>query len=93
MDLEAFFARYTGETRLQRLLLFARTTSDETLSNQAFEMAQQQLKQDGNVKRYKQVFGPTPTLGAEETKAPESMETSGGQSSGEYYNCFYLWLF
>ena len=49
--------RYAGETRLQRLLLIARTTRDETLASQAFDMAEQQMREDGNVKQYKEVFG------------------------------------
>jgi len=50
-------SRYAGETRLQRLLLIARTTRDETLASQAFDMAEQQMREDGNVKQYKEVFG------------------------------------
>jgi hypothetical protein len=57
MDYESYIARYTGETRLQRLLLIARTTPDEALASQAFDMAEQQMREDGNVKRYKEVFG------------------------------------
>jgi hypothetical protein len=57
MDFESYIARYTGGTRLQRLLLVARTTPDETLAAQAFAMAEEQMKADGNVKRYKEVFG------------------------------------
>lgn len=57
MDLDSYIAKYNGETRLQRLLLVARTTSDESLAAQAFRMAEEQMKADGNVKRYKEVFG------------------------------------
>lgn len=57
MDLESYTARYTGETRLQRLLLIARTTSDEALASQAFDVAEEQMRRDGNTKRYKEVFG------------------------------------
>jgi hypothetical protein len=57
MDLESYIGRYTGGTRLQRLLLVARTTTDETQAAQAFAMAEEQMKADGNVKRYKEVFG------------------------------------
>eukprot|EP00339_Tiarina_fusa_P009995 CAMPEP_0117011940 /NCGR_PEP_ID=MMETSP0472-20121206/10160_1 /TAXON_ID=693140 ORGANISM="Tiarina fusus, Strain LIS" /NCGR_SAMPLE_ID=MMETSP0472 /ASSEMBLY_ACC=CAM_ASM_000603 /LENGTH=474 /DNA_ID=CAMNT_0004714891 /DNA_START=56 /DNA_END=1480 /DNA_ORIENTATION=+ len=57
MDLESYIGRYTGETRLQRLLLIARTTADDALAAQAFDMAEAQMKEDGNVNRYKEVFG------------------------------------
>jgi lipopolysaccharide export system protein LptC len=57
MDLDSYIARYSGETRLQRLLVVARTTSDEALAEQAFRMAEEQMKVDGNVIKYKEVFG------------------------------------
>jgi hypothetical protein len=57
LDLETYISRYSGETRLQRLLWIAQTTPDETLSIQAFDLAEQQLRQDGNTNRYKEVFG------------------------------------
>ena len=57
MDLEAYVGRYSGETRLQRLLLIARTAADDDLADQAFGLAEQQMKADGNVRRYKEVFG------------------------------------
>jgi hypothetical protein len=57
MDLESYSARYSGETRLQRVLLIARTTPNDALASQAFDMAEQLMKADGNVKRYKEVFG------------------------------------
>ena len=59
MDLESYIGRYSGETRLQRCLLIARTTPDETVANQAFDMAEAQMKEAGNVKRYKEIFGGT----------------------------------
>ena len=57
MDLEAYISRYSGETRLQRLLLIANTTPSDALANQAFSLAEEQIKRDGNVKRYNEVFG------------------------------------
>jgi hypothetical protein len=57
MDLDAYISRYSGETRLQRLLLIAKTTPSDALANQAFSLAEEQLKRDGNVKRYNEVFG------------------------------------
>ena len=56
MDLETYIAKYSGETRLQRLLLVARTTPDEAVANQAFDLAEEQMRADGNVNRYKEVF-------------------------------------
>jgi 26S proteasome subunit RPN7 len=73
MDLETYIARYTGATRLQRLLLIAKTTPDETLAQQAFDLAEEQMKQDGNVRKYKEVFS-VDVVGD---------PTAAGSSSGE----------
>lgn len=56
MDLESYIAKYTGQTRLQRLLLVASTTADAALSAHAYRLAVQQLKTDGNVRKYKEIF-------------------------------------
>lgn len=57
MDLETYISRYRGETRLQRLLHIGKTASDSALVTQAYELAEMQMKEDGNVLRYKEVFG------------------------------------
>lgn len=57
MDLDSYIGRYSGETRLKRLLLIAETTADDALANRAFDMVEQQLRRDGNVQRYKEIFG------------------------------------
>lgn len=57
MDLEAYISRYRGETRLQRLLHIGKTATDAALITQAYELAEAQMKEDGNVLRYKEVFG------------------------------------
>ena len=57
MDLEAYIGRYRGETRLQRLLHIGKTATDPTLVTQAYELAEAQMKEHGNVLRYKEVFG------------------------------------
>jgi len=57
MDLETYISRYRGETRLQRLLHIGKTASDSALVTQAYELAEMQMKDDGNVLRYKEVFG------------------------------------
>lgn len=57
MDLEAYISRYKSETRLQRLLHIGKTASDASLVTQAYELAETQMKEDGNVLRYKEVFG------------------------------------
>lgn len=69
MDLETYIARYSGETRLQRLLLIAQQCPDEAVATQAFGMAEAQMKEDGNLRQYKKVFG-------------LSMDTSG-EASGD----------
>eukprot|EP00980_Cylindrotheca_fusiformis_P001255 scaffold332_cov117-Cylindrotheca_fusiformis.AAC.15 len=74
MDLETYIARYTGETRLQRLLLIAQQTPDDAIATQAFGLAETQMKQDGNVERYKQVFG---------SSSPTSSSLQPPGSSGE----------
>ena len=57
MDLEAYISRYRGETRLQRLLHIGKTAQDPALVTLAYELAEMQMKEDGNVFRYKEVFG------------------------------------
>lgn len=57
MDLEAYMSRYDGETRLQRLLHIGNSANDASTVTQAYEMAEAQMKLDGNVIRYKEVFG------------------------------------
>ena len=57
LDLEAYVNRYSGETRLQRLLLIARKTPDEALAQQAFALAEAQVKADGNIVAYKNLYG------------------------------------
>jgi hypothetical protein len=57
MDLEAYISRYRGETRLQRLLHIGKVATDASLVTQAYELAETQMKEDGNVLRYKEVFG------------------------------------
>ncbi len=82
MDLDSYIGRYSGETRLKRLLLIAETTADEALANRAFDMVEQQLRRDGNVKRYKEVFGGVDdaSRGGGEGQTPAGGPTSGGTS-------------
>lgn len=79
MDLEGYIAKYSGETRLQRLLQVARTTSDEALAAQAFYLAEEQMKTDGNVKTYKEVFG---NLSRQGQSAAEEVTQSAGENTG-----------
>jgi hypothetical protein len=57
MDLDAYISRYSGETRLQRLLLVAKASRNQDTGVQALKLAEQQLKADGNVQLYKAIFG------------------------------------
>ena len=71
MDLETYIGRYTGENRLRRLLHIIDSTSSSSSSNnnndnndttttvqqQAFTIAEQYMKQDCNIVRYKELFG------------------------------------
>lgn len=66
MDLESYIGRYTGETRLRRLLsiAFDRTGGGETegdgnpeLRKQALKLVEQQLLRDGNALLYRDIFG------------------------------------
>lgn len=59
-DLETYIGRYnpTSETRLQRLLFIGERSSDQAVSKLAYELAERQMKECGNVRRYKEVFGP-----------------------------------
>jgi len=66
MDLESYIGRYTGETRLRRLLsiAFDRTGRGETegdgnpeLRKQALKLVEQQLLRDGNALLYRDIFG------------------------------------
>ncbi len=82
MDLDSYIGRYSGETRLKRLLLIAETTADKALANRAFDMVEQQLRRDGNVKRYKEVFGggADASHGGGEGQTPAGGSTSAGTS-------------
>ena len=51
MDLEAYIGRYRGETRLQRLLHIGKTAPEAALAVQAYELAEAQMKEDGNIER------------------------------------------
>ena len=58
-DLEAYIARYPSmsENRLQRLLYIAQKAQDADLSNKAYQLAERQMKETQNTRRYKAVFG------------------------------------
>lgn len=77
VDLETYASRYTGITRLQRLLLIAKTTPSDTVSQQAFDLAEQQLRADGNVIQYQQTFGGVVAA------SNNNQATQAGASSGE----------
>jgi hypothetical protein len=79
MDLETYSSRYDGETRLQRLVLIGQMSPDESVAQQAFDLAEQQLRQDGNVKRYKEIFAGRPTNSGVTT----AVAASAGSSSRE----------
>ncbi len=60
-DVEAYSARYSGETKLERLLHIAQIASAEgqtELATQAYELLERYVKQTGNFRRYHQIFGP-----------------------------------
>ena len=59
MDVDSYIARYTGETRLKRLLSIAVAGPQIDLSQRqrALKLAEQQMRQDGNALLYKEVFG------------------------------------
>jgi len=58
-DLETYITRYpvTSETRLQRLLFIAKHATDNDLSRDAYLMAERQIRENLNVRCYKEVFG------------------------------------
>eukprot|EP00934_Nitzschia_sp_Nitz4_P001547 Nitzschia sp. Nitz4//scaffold24_size164493//63678//65452//NITZ4_002323-RA/size164493-snap-gene-0.15-mRNA-1//-1//CDS//3329544099//1547//frame0 len=57
MDLENYISRYTGTTRLQRLLLIAQTEHlEDGLRLSALDLAIQQMQQDQNVRMYQRVM-------------------------------------
>lgn len=66
LDVEAYSARYSGETKLQRLVHIAQMASSATSASgpqpevavQAYQLAERHLKQTGNLRRYLQIFGP-----------------------------------
>ena len=60
-DLESYISRYDpqSETRLQRLLLIgSKSTSEETV-RAAYVLAEQQMRDTANLRRYREVFGGT----------------------------------
>jgi len=85
-DLESYISRYekSSETKLQRLLFIAKHASSENNNNNneliksCYEMIEKHCKEYGNVKRYKEVFGPA-------TSSSSSSETNGanGGAAGE----------
>lgn len=63
MDLDSYISRYTGESRLQRLLLIVAATdasnkngSDLILRRKALHLAEGQMKKDGNALLYRAIF-------------------------------------
>jgi hypothetical protein len=59
MDLESYIGRYSGETRLRRLISIAqgrRSEYDLIQRQSALDLAEQQMIKDGNVQLYRQVF-------------------------------------
>ena len=66
MDLESYIGRYSGETRLRRLISIAqrRCTEDKSdsdsddlnLRRRALGLAEKQMIRDGNVQLYRQIF-------------------------------------
>jgi len=59
-DLEAYIGRYPAgsESRLQRLLFIARKTQDHSeLTKQAYVLAERHMRENLNVRCYKDVFG------------------------------------
>lgn len=58
-DLETYITRYpvTSETRLQRLLFIAKHATDNKLSKDAYLLAERQIRENLNVRCYKEVFG------------------------------------
>jgi hypothetical protein len=68
MDLESYIGRYSGETRLRRLISIARGRSVYGSGNnsnlnlnliqrqRALDLAEKQMIKDGNVQLYRQVF-------------------------------------
>ena len=61
-DLEAYISRYdeNSETTIARLLFVARRAPSADLATSAFKLLEQKLKDNGNWKRYKEVFGNCP---------------------------------
>ena len=80
MDLDSYIGRYSGETRLKRLLLIAESTTDDAVAQRAYDLVEQQLRREGNVKRYKEVFGSESAVTATTTAAPvpSSLSSSSG---------------
>lgn len=67
MDLESYIARYTGETRLKRLLFIAAAGPQQqdgggngielAQRQRALKLAELQMRRDGNALLYREVFG------------------------------------
>jgi len=59
MDLESYIARYTGESRLKRLLSIAVAGQqiDLTQRKDALKLAERQMRHDSNALLYREVFG------------------------------------
>eukprot|EP00568_Trieres_chinensis_P000074 CAMPEP_0183304006 /NCGR_PEP_ID=MMETSP0160_2-20130417/9247_1 /TAXON_ID=2839 ORGANISM="Odontella Sinensis, Strain Grunow 1884" /NCGR_SAMPLE_ID=MMETSP0160_2 /ASSEMBLY_ACC=CAM_ASM_000250 /LENGTH=91 /DNA_ID=CAMNT_0025466991 /DNA_START=86 /DNA_END=357 /DNA_ORIENTATION=+ len=59
-DVEVYAARYDpqSETRLQRLLHVAKYAPNDEMKRIAYGMAEVQMRETGNVRRYREVFEP-----------------------------------
>ena len=90
MDLDSYVGRYTGETRLQRLLLIVKKCSDQETALQALKLLEQQVKADGNVRLYKEIFGtgdgPWTMLRTQQQQEDGSSDNSNKPSSDSLMN-------
>lgn len=69
MDLDSYIARYTGETRLKRLLCIAARVPQQhhggnnsnclelAQRQRALKLAELQMRRDGNALLYREIFG------------------------------------
>mmetsp|Transcript_28702 Transcript_28702/g.38224 ORF Transcript_28702/g.38224 Transcript_28702/m.38224 type:complete len:532 (-) Transcript_28702:187-1782(-) len=103
-DLESYISRYdkTSETKLQRLLFIAKHSSaQEDILKSCYEMMEDHCREHGNVKRYKEIFGPdhkegeTPTdasIATSTTDSPSSSSSSSPHPStlGFHYDAAFL---
>lgn len=83
-DLETYISRYDvlSETRLQRLLFVAKRGKSDDVCRLAYQLAERQVREAGNMRKYREIFYPR-SGGGSASGEGSGGGMSGGSGSGE----------